>query len=197
MPGFDLGLRRDGGLTHVLDKGLGPRAWEDVLETGGAYIDIVKLGWGTAFVTAGLERKLEVLREKPVVIGGTFFEVVYAKGQLDDYKRWLGELGLTHVEISDGTIEIPRERKLELIEEFARDFTVLSEVGSKDSSVEYDAEDWIRWLREELDAGAWKVITEARESGSAGIFDSSGGMRTELIGEIAEEVGVESVLFEA
>ena len=117
---LDLGLRRDGGLTHVLDKGVGPRAWEDVLETSGAYIDIVKLGWGTAYVTAGLERKLEVLREKPVVIGGTFFEVVYAKGQLDDYKRWLGELGISHVEISDGTVEIPRERKLELIAELAR-----------------------------------------------------------------------------
>src|SRR6266576_6681716 len=197
MPGFDLGLRRDGGLTHVLDKGLGPRAWEDVLETGGAYIDIVKLGWGTAFVTAGLERKLEVLREKPVVIGGTFFEVVYAKGQLDEYKRWLGELGITYVEISDGTIEIPRERKLELIEEFARDFTVLSEVGSKDSSVEYTVEEWTTWLNEELAAGAWKVITEAREGGTAGIFDSSGGMRTERIGEIANVVGPANIVFEA
>src|SRR3954470_12706074 len=198
MPAFDLGLpARDGGLTHVIDKGLGPRAWEDVLETSGDYISIVKLGWGTAYVTPNLRRKLDVLREKPVVIGGTFFEVVYARDRVDEYKAWLGELGLTHVEISDGTIEIPRERKLELIEEFARDFTVLSEVGSKDSSVEYDAEDWIRWLREELDAGAWKLITEARESGSAGIFDSSGGMRTDLIAEIAEEVGVESVLFEA
>src|SRR3954447_20793829 len=197
MPGFDLGLRRDGGLTHVLDKGLGPRAWEDVLETGGAYIDIVKLGWGTAFVTAGLERKLEVLREKPVVIGGTFFEVVYAKDELDRYKSWLSSLGLTHVEISDGTVDIPRERKLELIADFARDFTVLSEVGSKDSSVEYTAEQWTQWLREELDAGAGKVITEAREGGTAGIFDSSGGMRTELIGDIAAAVGTENVIFEA
>src|SRR5207248_1771019 len=197
MPGFDLGLNRDGGLTHVLDKGLGPRAWEDVLETSGAYIDIVKLGWGTAFVTEGLERKLDILREKPVVIGGTFFEVVYVKDQLDDYKRWLGELGLTHVEISDGTIEIPRERKLELIEDFARDFIVISEVGSKDSSVEYTADEWTTWLREELDAGAWKVVTEAREGGTAGIFDSGGGMRTELIGEIAAEVGPANVIFEA
>src|SRR6059058_2993802 len=194
---FDLGLNRDGGLTHVLDKGLGPRGWEDVLETSGDYISIVKLGWGTALVTQNLERKLEVLREKPVVIGGTFFEVVYAKGKLDEYKQWLGELGLTHVEISDGTIDIPRERKLELIAEFARDYTVLSEVGSKDSSVEYSADEWKRWLREELEAGAWKVITEARETGSAGIFDSSGGMRTELIGDIAAEVGVENVVFEA
>ena len=198
MPGSEfLDIRRDGGLTHVIDKGLGPRAWEDVLETSGDYIDIVKLGWGTAYVTPNLQRKLDVLREKPVVIGGTFFELVYAKRELDAYKRWLGELGLTHVEISDGTVDIPRERKLELIADFARDFTVLSEVGSKDSSVEYTAAEWVRWLNEELAAGAWKVITEAREGGTAGIFDSSGGMRTELIGEIAMQVGPANVVFEA
>src|SRR6266571_6861858 len=92
---FDIGVARDGGLTHVLDKGLGPRAWEDVLETAGEYIDIVKLGWGTAWVTGNLERKLEVLRDKPVVIGGTFFEVCYVKHRLHDYKEWLQQLGLT------------------------------------------------------------------------------------------------------
>jgi phosphosulfolactate synthase len=185
------------GLTHVLDKGLGPRAWEDVLEVAGDYISIVKLGWGTAAVTQNLERKLDVLREKPVVIGGTYFEVVYAKGRVEEYKSWLHSLGLQHVEISDGTVEIPRERKLELIADFARDFTVLSEVGSKDSSIEYTADQWVQWLQEELDAGAWKVITEARESGTAGIFDSNGGMRTELIGEIAMTVGPAHVVFEA
>jgi phosphosulfolactate synthase len=193
-----LGLSpRSGGLTHVIDKGLGPRAWEDVLETSGDYIDIVKLGWGTAYVTPNLKRKLEVLKAKTVVIGGTFFEAVYVKDKLAEYKSWLSELGLTHVEISDGTVDIPRERKLELIADFARDFTVLSEVGSKDSSVEYETEDWTTWLREELEAGAWKVITEAREGGSAGIFDSSGGMRTELIGDIAEAIGPEQIIFEA
>jgi len=200
MAGGFLGLParpRNTGLTDVIDKGLGPRAWEDVLETASDYISIVKLGWGTAAVTQNLERKLEVLREKPVVIGGTFFEVVYARDQLDAYKSWLGKLGLTHVELSDGTIDIPRERKLELITDFSRDFTVLSEVGSKDSTVEYSAAEWTLWLREELEAGAWKVITEAREGGTAGIFDSAGGMRTELIGEIAEAVGIENVVFEA
>src|SRR5436305_12628476 len=184
------------GLTHVIDKGLGPRAWEDVLETAGDYISIVKLGWGTAAVTQNLDRKLEVLREKPVVIGGTFFEVVYAQGQLDAYKSWLNGLGIRHVELSDGTIDIPRDRKLELIAEVARDFTVLPEVGSKDSSIEYSAEEWTRWLREELDAGAWKVITEAREGGTAGIFDSAGGMRTEVIAEIGVAVGIEHVVCE-
>jgi phosphosulfolactate synthase len=188
---------RRAGLTHVIDKGLGPRAWEDVLETSGAYIDVVKLGWGTAYVTPNLKRKLEVLREKPVVIGGTFFEAVYVRDQIEEYKAWLRDLGLTHVELSDGTVEIPRDRKLELIADFARDFTVLSEVGSKDSSVEYTADEWTAWLREELEAGAWKVITEAREGGTAGIFDSSGGMRTELIREIADAVEPANVIFEA
>jgi phosphosulfolactate synthase len=197
MPAFNLSLGRHVGLTHVIDKGLGPRAWEDILDVAGDHISIVKLGWGTAYVTRNLERKLDVLRDKPVVIGGTFFEVVYLKGQFDEYKQWLADLGLTHVEISDGTIDIPRERKLELIADFARDFTVLSEVGSKDPSVEYTVDEWTRWLNEELEAGAWKVITEAREGGTAGIFDSSGGMRTELISEIASIVGPANIVFEA
>jgi phosphosulfolactate synthase len=197
LPAFDLNLPRHVGLTHVIDKGLGPRAWEDILEVAGEHISIIKLGWGTAYVTGNLERKLDVLRGRPVVIGGTFFEVVYARDQLDEYKGWLTSLGLTHVEISDGTVEIPRERKLELIADFARDFTVLSEVGSKDSSVEYSVDEWTTWLNDELQAGAWKVITEAREGGTAGIFDSSGGMRTDLIEQIANVVGPANIVFEA
>jgi phosphosulfolactate synthase len=188
---------RSGGLTHVLDKGLGPRAWEDVLETSGVYIDVVKLGWGTAYVTPNLRRKLDVLSGKPVVIGGTFFEVVYVKGKVDEYKRWLSDLGLTHVEISDGTVEIPREEKLELIADLARDFTVLSEVGSKDSDVNFAPYLWVQWIKEELEAGAWKVITEARESGTAGIFRPTGEMRTGLIDEIVHDIDPGDLIFEA
>ena len=188
---------RSGGLTHVLDKGLGPHAWEDVLETCGVYIDVVKLGWGTAYVTPNLRRKLDILREKPVVIGGTFFEVVYVKGKVDEYKRWLADLGLTHVEISDGTVDMPREEKLELIADFARDFTVLSEVGSKDTEVNFAPYLWVQWIKEELEAGAWKVITESRESGTAGIFRPTGEMRTGLIDEIVHEIPVGDLIFEA
>jgi phosphosulfolactate synthase len=200
MPGFDLGLpRRNGGITHVLDKGLGPRGWEDVLETAGDYIDVVKLGWGTAYVTPNLIRKVETIRAagKPVVIGGTFFEIVFAKDKVDEYKAWLQELGLTHVEISDGTIEIPRDRKLELIAEFARDFTVLSEVGSKDADIVYAPYQWVEWIKEELDAGAWKVITEGREGGTAGIYRPSGEMRTGLVDEIVHDIDVADLIFEA
>jgi phosphosulfolactate synthase len=197
LPAFDLELRREGGLTHVIDKGLGPRGWEDVLETSGDYIDIVKFGWGTAYVTPNLKRKLEVLAGKPVVIGGTFFEVVYLKDKLDEYKAWLQGLGITHVEISDGTIEIPRERKLELIADFARDFTVLSEVGSKDADVVFAPYEWVTWIKEELAAGAWKVITESREGGTAGIFRPSGEMRTGLVDEIAHEIDFRDLIWEA
>jgi phosphosulfolactate synthase len=199
LPGssFTLDLRRDGGLTHVLDKGLGPRAWEDVLETAGDYIDIVKLGWGTAYVTPNLKRKLEVLKGKPVVIGGTFMEAVIAQDKVDGYKAWLGELGLTHVEISDGVIDLPRERKLELIADFARDFTVLSEVGSKDADVVFAPYQWVEWIKEELAAGAWKVVTEGREGGTAGIYRPTGEMRTGLVDEIAHEIAVEDLIFEA
>src|ERR671926_331620 len=192
-----LDFDRHHGLTHVIDKGLGPRAWEDVLEVAGHHISIIKLGWGTAAVTQNLDRKLAVLREKPVMIGGTFFEVCYAKDRLDDYKRWLASLGLRHVEISDGTVEIPRERKLELIADFARDFTVLSEVGSKDADVNYAPYLWVEWIKEELAAGAWKVITEGREGGTAGIYRPTGEMRTGLVDEIVHDIDVHSLLFEA
>jgi phosphosulfolactate synthase len=198
MSDFDLGLPpRNGGLTHVLDKGLGPRAWEDVLETSGDYIDIVKLGWGTAYITPNLRAKLDVLREKPVVIGGTFLEAVIGQGKVDGYKRWLRDLGLTHVEISDGVIEIPREQKLELIADFAQDFTVLSEVGSKDAEVNYAPYLWVEWIKEELEAGAWKVITEGREGGTAGIYRPTGEMRTGLVDEIVHEIAVGNLIFEA
>jgi phosphosulfolactate synthase len=193
----DFETRPHNGLTHVIDKGLGPRAWEDVLETSGDYISIVKLGWGTAYVTPNLRRKLEVLREKPVVIGGTFLEAVIAQDRIDEYKAWLDELGITHVEISDGVIDLPRERKLELIADFARDFTVLSEVGSKDAEVVFAPYQWVEWIREELDAGAWKVITEGREGGTAGIYRPTGEMRTGLVDEIVHSIDPVDLLFEA
>src|SRR5207248_8607101 len=151
--------RPHNGITHVIDKGLGPRAWEDVLETCGDYISIVKLGWGTAYVTPNLKRKLEVLKEKPVVIGGTFLEAVIAQDRVDEYKQWITELGLTHVEISDGVIDLSRTRKLELIADFACDFTVHAEVGSKDAEVVYAPYQWAEWVRDALDARSWKVIT--------------------------------------
>ena len=190
MPDFDLGVEpRDGGLTHVLDKGLGPRAWEDVLETAGRLHRHRQARLGHRLGDRNLERKLEVLRDKPVVIGGTFFEVVYAKDKLDEYKRWLRELGLTHVEISDGTVEIPRERKLELIADFARDFTVLSEVGSKDSEVVFAA---VR-VGAVDPGGAGRRRLEGDHRGARGrhgrhLPARAASMRTGLVDEIAHAI---------
>ena len=193
------GKPREVGITHVMDKGLNLRDIEGLFDTAGQFVDIVKFGWGTSYVTNNLEKKIALYRsfETPVVCGGTLFEAVYGRGRMDEFKLWLTEHRFSHVEISDGTLEIPRDRKLELIADFARDFTVLSEVGSKDSDVVYAPYQWVAWIKEELSAGAWKVITEGREGGTAGIFRSDGDMRTGLIDEIAHEVSVDDVLFEA
>jgi phosphosulfolactate synthase len=193
------GKPREAGLTHVMDKGLNLRDIEGMFDTAGQFVDIVKFGWGTSYVTNNLEKKIALYRsfDTPVVCGGTLFEAVYARERLDEFKAWLVHHRFSHVEISDGTLEIPRERKLELIAEFARDFTVLSEVGSKDSDVVYAPYQWVQWIKEELEAGAWKVITEAREGGTAGIFRKDGDMRTGLIDEIAHEIAIDDLLFEA
>src|SRR3989440_322446 len=172
---------------------------EEMFDVGGEFVDIVKFGWGTSYVTNNLEKKIALYRsfDTPVVCGGTLFEVVYARGRMDQFKLWLQEHRFSHVEVSDGTIDIPRDEKLELIADFARDFTVLSEVGSKDPDVVYAPYQWVEWLKEEKEAGAWKVITEAREGGTAGIFRKDGDMRTGLIDEIAHEVEPGNLLFEA
>ena len=193
------GKPRSEGLTHVIDKGLNLRDIEGMFDTGGQFVDIVKLGWGTSYVTNNLEKKIALYRsfDTPVVCGGTLFEVVYARDRIDEFKSWLVEHRFSHVEISDGSLDIPRERKLELIQDFARDFTVLSEVGSKDPDVVFAPYQWVGWIKEELDAGAVKVITEAREGGTAGIFRKDGDMRTGLLEEIAHEISINDLIFEA
>ena len=190
---------RSHGLTHVIDKGMNLRDIEGLFDTAGEYVDVVKLGWGTSYVTNNLEKKIALYRsfETPVVCGGTLFEAVVGRKKLDEYRSWLVENRFSHVEVSDGTIDLPRERKLELIAELARDFVVMSEVGSKDSDVVYAPYQWVDWMKEELDAGAWKVITEGREGGTAGIYRRDGEMRTGLIDEIAHELDVADVVFEA
>jgi phosphosulfolactate synthase len=190
---------RSQGLTHVIDKGLSLRDIEGLLEIAGDYVDIVKLGWGTPYVTRNLRKKIALYAsfDTPVVCGGTLFEAVVARDKLDEYRLWLVENGVSHIEISDAAIDLPHERKLELIAELADDFVVLSEVGSKDAAVVYAPYQWVEWIHEELAAGAWKVVTEARETGTAGIFRPTGEVRTGLIDEIAHEIDVADVVFEA
>ncbi len=190
---------REQGLTHVLDRGLSVAEVEGLIEVAGDAVDLVKLGWGTALATGNLEQKLAAYRahEIPVVMGGTLTELAIAQDRLDELIAWLHELGVGHLEISDGTITMHHEDKLALIERYAKEFVVLSEVGSKDNTHIMAPYRWVELIQKELEAGAWKVIAEARESGNVGIFRHDGEVRMGLIDEIAHAVEPNKLLFEA
>ena len=190
---------REAGITHVLDKGLSVAEVDGLVEVAGGSVDLVKLGWGTALATANLEAKLARYREHglPVVLGGTLTELAIAQDRVDGLVDWLRSLGLRHVEVSDGTIELPHSRKLDLIARLAADFTVLSEVGSKDQKRIMAPYRWVEQIEAELEAGAWRVIAESRESGTAGIYRADGEVRMGLIDEIAHAVDPGRLIFEA
>jgi phosphosulfolactate synthase len=193
------GKPRQQGITHVLDRGLSVSQVDGLIEVAGEYIDLVKLGWGTAVATRNLDAKLARYREHgiPVMFGGTLTELAIAQNRLDRLVDWLHELELEHIEVSDGTITLEHERKLELIGRLAGEFTVLSEVGSKDDTRIMAPFRWVEQIQSELEAGAWKVIAEARESGSVGIFRHDGEVRMGLIDEIVHAVEPQQILFEA
>ncbi|MDX6715004.1 MAG: phosphosulfolactate synthase [Baekduia sp.] len=190
---------RDRGLTHVLDKGLSTAGVDGLMEVAGDAVDIVKLGWGTALVTGNLAAKLARYRahDVPVVLGGTLTEIALRDGRVDGLIAWCKELGIAHVEVSDGTIDLTAERKRELVARLAREFTVFSEVGSKDDERIMAPYRWVQEIEAELEAGAWKVIAEARESGTAGIFRPDGEVRMGLIDEIAHAIDPAQMIFEA
>jgi phosphosulfolactate synthase len=190
---------RERGLTHVLDKGLSLAGIDGLMEVTGGSVDLVKLGWGTALVTGNLEGKLEryAAHGVPVVLGGTLCELAIRDGRVDGMVAWLHELGLRHVEVSDGTLALEPSHKQDLIARLAKEFTVLSEVGSKDAAEIMAPYRWVEQIQGELEAGAWKVIAEARETGTAGIFRHDGEVRMGLIDEIAHAVDHELLLFEA
>jgi phosphosulfolactate synthase len=190
---------RPHGITHVLDRGLSVVEVDGMIEVAGEFVDLVKLGWGTAIATGNLQAKLDRYRHHgiPVVLGGTLTELAIAQDRLDRLVAWLHELGLGHVEISDGTITMEHDRKLALIERLAEEFVVLSEVGSKDDTRIMAPFRWVEQIEAELAAGAWKVIAEARESGTVGIFRHDGEVRMGLIDEIAHAVSPDRILFEA
>jgi phosphosulfolactate synthase len=183
----------------VIDRGLSVADAAGLLEVAGDSVDIVKLGWGTALVTANLKPKLALYGAHgiPVVLGGTLTEVAIRQGRVDGLVAWLRELGLRHVEISDGTITLDAAVKRELIERLATEFVVLAEVGSKDADFIMAPYIWVEQIESDLDAGAWKVIAEARESGTAGIYRADGEVRTGLIDEIAHAIDSERLIFDA
>jgi phosphosulfolactate synthase len=183
----------------VIDRGLSVAEVDGLMEVAGDAVDIVKLGWGTALVSGNLQAKLERYRAHgiPVVLGGTLTELAIRQGKVEGLVSWLRELGLSHVEISDGTIALDPMVKRELIEELAGEFTVLAEVGSKDADFIMAPYVWVEQIESDLAAGAWKVIAEARESGTAGIYRATGEPRTGLIDEIAHAVEPSRLIFEA
>jgi phosphosulfolactate synthase len=190
---------RERGITHVIDRGLSAAEVDGLIEVAGASVDVVKLGWGTAVATANLEAKLERYRvhDIPVVLGGTLTELAIMQGRVDGLIAWLRELGIHHVEVSDGTVAIDPTTKRELITRLAKEFTVFSEVGSKDAEAIMAPYRWVEQIRAELEAGAWKVVAEARESGNAGIYRPDGELRMGLIDEITHAVDPGSLIFEA
>ena len=182
-----------------MDKGLSLREVEDMLETSEPYIDIVKLGWATSFVTPKLKEKLALYKDAgiPCYLGGTLFEAFVVRDQFEDYRKVLDDFSLEYAEVSDGSIEMDHDRKCEYIKTLADQVTVLSEVGSKDAAKIIPPYKWIEQMQTELDAGAWKVIGEARESGNVGLFRDSGEVRQGLVEEILTKIPAEKILWEA
>jgi phosphosulfolactate synthase len=188
---------RRAGITHVLDRGLSPLSLESLLITAGEHIDLIKLGWGTAYVSGAVADKVSICRNAGIAIcpGGTLLEIAVHQGRVDAYIEWLRELGIDHVEVSNGSLPMERARKAELISRLAGEFTVIAEVGSK-SGDDAIARDWCAEMLSDLAAGAALVIAEGRESGTVGLFDASGAVHGDLVDEILRAVGQETVIFE-
>jgi phosphosulfolactate synthase len=190
---------RTHGLTMVMEKGLSLREVEDFLSVSGEHVDFAKLGFGTAFNTPRLVDKISLYHQAgiPVYFGGTLFEAFVVRNQFDDYRSVLDKYGVQYVEVSDGSLNIPHDKKCEYIRILSRDFRVLSEVGSKDAEKIIPPYKWIELMKNELSAGSYKVIAEARESGNVGIFRGSGEVRSGLVDEILTQISAENIIWEA
>lgn len=190
---------RQNGITMVMDKGMSLRETEDFISSAGPYTDILKLGFGTAYVTPFLTEKLKLYREHgiPYYFGGTLFEAFLVRKQFKEYRKLLDEFEVKLVEVSDGSIDIPHTEKCEYIRELSSQVTVISEVGSKDIDKIIPPYKWIDQMKKEIDAGSWKVIAEARESGNVGIFRGNGEVRSGLVEEILTQIPKETIIWEA
>ena len=190
---------RENGLTMVMDKGLSLHEAEDLCDISAPYCDLLKLGFGTSIITNRLHEKIRLYKSagmKPY-FGGTLFEAFAVRNMFDDYRRFLDEYEMEVVEVSDGVMELDHKKKCEYISNLSKDFTVLSEVGSKLKGREIPNEEWISYMQTELKAGAWKVIAEARESGNMGIYNDDGSANFELISDIKKAVDPNVILWEA
>lgn len=190
---------RQTGYTMAMDKGLSIRETEDFLSTCSDHVDIVKMGWATSYVTPRLADKIKVYQDAgiPCYFGGTLFEAFIIRNQFDDYRKLLDQFKLSHAEVSDGSIDLDHDLKCSYIKKLSEQVTVLSEVGSKDADKIIPPYQWIELMQKELDAGAWKVIGEAREGGNVGLFRSSGEVRSGLVQEILTKIPFEKIIWEA
>jgi phosphosulfolactate synthase len=190
---------RNFGMTMAMDKGLSVREAEDFMSVSANYVDVVKLGWATSYVTPNLKEKIAVYQAAgiPVYFGGTLLEAFIVRNQFDEYLRILDKFNLDYAEVSDGSIELPHDEKCEYISKLAKRATVLSEVGSKDEQKIIPPYKWIQLMNKELEAGAWKVIGEAREGGNVGLFRPSGEVREGLVDEILTQIPFEKIIWEA
>lgn len=183
----------------AMDKGLSVRQAEDFVSTCADHVDIVKLGWATSYVTPHLKEKIKVYTEAgiPCYFGGTLFEAFIIRDQFDDYRKLLDKYNLQFAEVSDGSIDLDHDKKCDYIKKLTPQVTVLSEVGSKDADKIIPPYQWIELMQKELEAGAWKVIGEAREGGNVGLFRSSGEVRSGLVQEILTKIPFEKIIWEA
>lgn len=190
---------RNNGLTMVMDKGLSLRETENFLDKGHKFVDVVKLGWATSYVTENLQEKIDLYHSCniPVYFGGTLFEAFVVRNQFEDYLRLLDKYNLQLAEVSDGSITLEHEEKCNYISRIAQRGRVLSEVGSKDAEKVFAPYKWIELMKSELEAGSWKVIGEARESGNIGLYRSNGEVRQGLVDEIINSVKAENIIWEA
>ena len=190
---------RQCGITMIMDKGLSVNEAENFLSVAHPHVDVIKLGFGTSFVTANLAKKLEVYRSYniPVYFGGTLFEAFLIRNQVDDYIQVCRDYGISYIEVSDGSITIPHSEKCGYVEKLAKHFTVLSEVGSKDAEHIIPPYKWIELMRAELSAGSAYVIAEAREAGTVGSYRGSGEVREGLVQEILTQIPGEKIIWEA
>ncbi len=190
---------RKTGLTMVMDKGLGIKQAEQFIEASGDLVDIVKLGFGTSVVSKNTEAKIKLYKEAGfrVYLGGTLFEAFIIRDMLDDYMRFVDKLKIDHVEVSDGSIDMDHDEKCGYINKLAKHYTVLSEVGSKEEGIIIHPSKWTSMMLKELEAGSWKVIAEARESGNVGIYHRNGQAHSMLINKIIAKVKPDNILWEA
>ncbi len=190
---------RQSGITMVMDKGLSVEEAQNFMSVAYPHVDIVKLGFGTSYITPNLREKLEVYKSYnvPVYFGGTLFEAFLIRNQFEDYIQACKDYGIEYMEVSDGSITIPHNEKCGYIEKLTKYGTVLSEVGSKDATHIIPPYKWIELMKAELEAGSSYVIAEAREAGNVGIYRGSGEVREGLVQEILTQIPGDKIIWEA